>query len=466
MREVLANRQVRAYLFAQVLSVFGDTTLWLATGIWVKQLTGSSSAAGMVFFFYLLPYLFSPFAGVVVDRVRRRPLLVWVNLASAVVVLALLAVGGRGSLWLIYTVIFLYGVSGTLVGAAQSALLTTMLPSSLLADANGIMQTGREALRLVAPLLGAGVVAWIGTAKPIAVFDAATFVVAAIVLIRLKLTERRPQREPVGWWNEVSAGARHVFATDALRHIMVAAAVTLLVIGFGETIIFPIAQRGLHQPATFVGVLMAINGIGAVAGGLTGARAVRRLGDGAVIGVGLLGMAVGNALEITPNLVVVVVGLIIVGAAIPWVVIAFNTAVQTRTPAHLQGRAFTAADMIATVPQTLSVAAGAALIAVVDYRLLLAIMSVAIAASGLMLLCRRFDWRAVPDFSAGAHASGSAADLVQPGLVAGAVPSRAVGPDDGEHDLGLVSDVTQADHVAEFVQQQRSDRASRADAAS
>ena len=60
MRRVLARRDMRLYLAGQTFSVFGDTALWLALGVWAKELTGSSAAAGMVFFFLAAPQLVSP----------------------------------------------------------------------------------------------------------------------------------------------------------------------------------------------------------------------------------------------------------------------------------------------------------------------------------------------------------------------------------------------------------------------
>ena len=79
-----------------VLSLTGSSALWLALGIWVKSLTGSTAAAGMVIFAILAPpVLLAPVAGMLVDRVRRRPLLVTVNLANAAAVLLLLLVRSR-----------------------------------------------------------------------------------------------------------------------------------------------------------------------------------------------------------------------------------------------------------------------------------------------------------------------------------------------------------------------------------
>ncbi len=49
MRRLLAHRNARLYLSGQVMSLFGDSALWLAMAIWIKILTGSSSAAGLSF---------------------------------------------------------------------------------------------------------------------------------------------------------------------------------------------------------------------------------------------------------------------------------------------------------------------------------------------------------------------------------------------------------------------------------
>src|SRR6185437_9953201 len=113
MRRVLARRDARLYMAGQGFSLFGDSSMWLALGIWAKTLTGSSGAAGLVFFAVVAPQLGAPAAGLLVDRVRRRPLLIVTNLATGAVVLALLAVHGRGQLWLIYAVAALYGASYT-----------------------------------------------------------------------------------------------------------------------------------------------------------------------------------------------------------------------------------------------------------------------------------------------------------------------------------------------------------------
>ncbi len=178
MRELLRNRNARRYLIGQSFSLFGDTAMFLAMGIWVKVLTGSNGEAGLVFFAFGAAALLSPLAGMVVDRLPRRPLLFWSNLGGGAVVLLLLLVHGKSQLWLIYLVAFLYGLAYTFLSAGQTALLKVMLPDELIGDARGMLSTVREGLRLFGPLAGAGLFALAGGGV-VAVVDASTFVIAA-----------------------------------------------------------------------------------------------------------------------------------------------------------------------------------------------------------------------------------------------------------------------------------------------
>jgi MFS family permease len=104
MAELLRIADLRRYLAGQVLSLFGDSALLIVLAIWAKQLTHSSAAAGLVLFAVVAPSLLTPLAGVLVDRVRRRPLLVVVNVLSAIAVLPLLFVHDAGDVWILYVV--------------------------------------------------------------------------------------------------------------------------------------------------------------------------------------------------------------------------------------------------------------------------------------------------------------------------------------------------------------------------
>lgn len=387
MRRLLGHRDARVYVIGQVFSLFGDSCLWLAMGIWVKTLTGSNAAAGLTFFFFTAPTLLAPISGLLSDRVRRRPLLLATNIAIGAAVLLLLLVHSSEQVWLVYLVMALYGLSYTLFGPAQSALLVLIVPADLLPDANSTLRTIQESLRLVGPLTGAALFVAIG-AHAIVVIDAGTFAAAAISLLVLRLREPLPHPSPGRWRTELLAGIRHVSRATQLRHVVTAGAISTTVFGFAETITYAIAGKGLHQHPAFVGILVAIQGVGALIGGATAAPLIRRLGEGRLVGGALLTAAAGALLELPAILAPIAVGFVLFGAAIPWVVVALISLTQRLTPNELQGRAYSAVDTLITVPQTLSIALGAGLITLTGYRALLAAMAAVMSTAAAYLLTR------------------------------------------------------------------------------
>jgi MFS family permease len=104
------------------------------------------------------------------------------------------------------------------------------------------------------------------------------------------------------------------------------------------------------------------------------------------VGVGAFSCAVGAALSTSSMLPVVILGTLFFGAALPLLVVASVTLIQRRTPNELQGRVLTGFSLAESVPQTASIAIGALLVAVVDYRILLIAMAIGLAASGVAAL--------------------------------------------------------------------------------
>jgi MFS family permease len=388
MKDVLGRRDARTFLAGWSLSVFGDWAMFIVLGVWAKDLTGSNAAAGLVFFALSVPSLFSPLAGLVVDRVSRRRVMIVTYAAEAVGVLALLFVHDRSDLWLLYAVTVFYGFAGTFAASARSAFLTVLLPRELLGEANGLFQTVREGLRLIAPLIGAAIYATAGGGA-VAVLDSASFIAVVAALLLIRTPEPRFEREEHHFLAELAAGVRHIAVTLPLRQMTLAAAVCLLVVGFSETVIFAVLDEGLHRPASFFGVLSSLQGVGAIAGGVTSARLLRRFGDGMLMALGMLAFAVGILAFVSSSLPLVLVGIAIGGAGIAWLIVGFGTAIQLRTPLRLQGRVASATDVAIGLPQNVSIALGALLISAVDYRLLVVVEAGVTALCAAYLASRR-----------------------------------------------------------------------------
>ena len=387
MRRLLSYRDVRLLLAGQTLSAFGDWAMWIVLAVWMKTLTGSSARAGLVFFVLGLGNLAGPLGGLLADRVKRRPLMIVCDCVLGASVLVLLLLHNANDAWLIYLVAFLYGTVGSVFYPARSALLRLMLPEELLAEANGVLSSVQQGLRIVAPLAGAGLYAAFGGGV-VAILDAATFAGSALFLSRMRVPEEKPEPPEHHFLREVTAGIEHVWRTLPLRQITIGATLALLVVGFSETLIFSVLAHLGHKPS-FFGVLATLQGVGSIAGGVTAAWVLRRTGDvrGVGIGLGLFGACA--LLLAVPSTAVVLVGFVAAGVGIVWAIVAFNTALQTRTPLMIQGRVSAAADLSLSLAQTTSIATGAALSTLIDYRILLVAMAAVLAASAVYLVTRR-----------------------------------------------------------------------------
>lgn len=388
MKGLLARKDVRLLLAGQSLSMFGDWMMIIVLGIWMKTLTGSSSAAGLVFFVFALASLAAPLGGLVVDRLPKRRLMIVTHVALAGVMCLLLFVHDRGDVWLLYAVTALYGLGGDIFGAARSAMLKSMLPDELLGDANGALQSVREGLRLVAPLAGAGIYAAFG-GPVVALVDAGTFLASAATLVALRFREPPPAPKEHRFLRELSAGLTHIARTPVLRQLSIGVGAALLAIGFDETLIFAVNSESLHRPPSFIGVLMSFQGVGAVVGGLTASRLLKRVGDVRLAGIGIFVFGAADGFLLVPHVGAIAGAAAGAGVGLVWAVVAIATAYQRRSPSHLQGRVSAAANMLFSVPQTISIALGAALITLIDYRVEIVIMTAAVLLAATYLLTRR-----------------------------------------------------------------------------
>lgn len=170
-----------------------------------------------------------------------------------------------------------------------------------------------------------------------------------------------------------------------LRRLLIAGIIALFAIGFSNIVVFAIVAQGLHKPPAYLGVLMAAMGAGALAAGLLAAPAMRAATERAVITAGLAAGATACLLLTTHTTAVVMTAMALLGLCIVWFNTGATTLIQHRTPLPLIGRADAAISLGITLPQTLSIALGAALITILSYRTLLLVMAVLIGTSALYL---------------------------------------------------------------------------------
>ncbi|MEV7086393.1 MFS transporter [Streptomyces sp. NPDC093085] len=368
---VLRDRNAALCLTGVVVSGFGTSAMWLVAGVWVKSLTGSDSLAALTVFALWAPVLAGPLLGMVADRVRRRPLLIGSHLAMGALLSTLPVVDSAGRLWILFSVLFLYGVSGVVQDAAEAALVTAAVDRRLLGDFNGLRMTANEGMKLLAPPAGAALYARYG-GGPVALLDAGTFVVAAGVFALLRVREERPAPAAPGAWRAGFAdGVARLRGSPAVRPLVVAGAVTMLLAGVNGALIYAVIDRGLGHAPAYAGVLYAAQGAGSVLTGVAAGPLLRRLPERAYAAAGIALFAVSVAARAVPYDAAALAGSVGVGLGLPCVLIAALTAVQRETPPEALGRTAASANTVLYVPNAVALALGAGLVAVVGHTVLL-----------------------------------------------------------------------------------------------
>jgi Na+/melibiose symporter-like transporter len=412
------RRNGRLYLTGLAVSVIGNNAMSLAAGIWVKSLTGSSSEAGLVSVCIFAPTLAGPLAGVVADRVRRRQFLVWLNLVSAALVLPVLAVSGPGSVWIIFAVMTWYGIQLTLSGPAEDALFAVMLSRELRQELNGWSLGLQETGRLVSPLFGAGLFALAGGGI-VSVFDAITFVIAAVMLARIRLREARPVRQPKHLRADLLAGFGHIRRTPELRRLLPAASVVMSLSAVLGAAQYSLVQ-GVGEPPSFLGVFSAGLGAGSIVASLVSGRLLRSAGERWLAVLGMANFALGNAIRATGWLPLAIAGSVVLGFALPWLFLALLNLAQRCTPPELQGRVSAAVTLAFFGPQAPLQALGALAIRYATYQqLFLAGAAVAVATAIVFTWTSRR--RLSHDAAPAVGAVGPEPDDREPGRCAGQV---------------------------------------------
>ena len=156
-------------------------------------------------------------------------------------------------------------------------------------------------------------------------------------LLTMRFREPRPVPGSQHWLSEVTAGARHIARTTALRQLTVTAGIVVTAYGLSETIPFAVVSYGLHRPPPFVGVLTAAQGVGAIIAGMAAGPIMRRLSEGLLATLGMACAAAGYLLLIPALLAPVLVGSALLGASVSWIIAGIVTLFQRRTPPELMG---------------------------------------------------------------------------------------------------------------------------------
>ncbi len=365
LRLLRTNRDFRLLYIGQTISQLGDWFNAVAVYALLLDLTGSATAVAMVMIVQYLPAaIVGPIAGVVVDRVDRRRLMIAADVLRGCLILALLLVRRREQVWIVYVVMALVFAAQAFFEPARTATIPNVTSDEELLPANALSSATWSAMLAIGASIG-GVVTAVFGRNVAFVINAASFFWSAAFILQTRYDSTptaRPAPASVAHWlgvHDIIEGVRYVRQNAHVAALMcvkagwgLAGGVLLLLTVFGQRV-FPIGGGS----AGGIGVLYGARGVGAGIGPIalrwilgSDAKTLRRTIAPAFFTVGLFYMALAGAPSLTVAALCVLGAH--VGGSILWV---FSTVLlQMEVPDRFRGRVFSAELAMVTLVTSLS----------------------------------------------------------------------------------------------------------------
>jgi MFS family permease len=284
--------------------LFWSTIVLSLTGVWVRitaqgwlvyDLTHNEFLLGLVSFCQAAPVLVaSPIAGAILDRVNRRTVLLVVQIvvAGAMFVLATLVASGQVQVWHVMVVAVIVGTASGFDWPARLSLVPALVDARQLQSAVALNAAAFNGSRVIGPVVAGLLIASVGAALCF-FLNAAMYVPFIIVLATLSVDTALPRDHRRGSpFADLIEGYRYIWRTPTIRGLLSVDIVPLM-FGISYFTLAPaVARDVLGLDSRGLGMLLAANGIGYLAGTLLVAAAGGRRGRGRVVVAGVAVYAV------------------------------------------------------------------------------------------------------------------------------------------------------------------------------
>lgn len=332
----------------QTISVVGSqvTVLALPT-IAILQLHASAAQVGLLASLQRLAFpVLALFAGVWIDRLRRRPLLIAADGLRATALLSVPVVAAVGALSLLqlYAVAAILGIGTVIFDIAYLAYVPTLVGRTELVEANTKLEVSFSGSSLTGPALAGGLIQLVGAAQAL-LADALSFLVSVATIAWIRPPEPSPRLQGQSRRSvmaEIRDGIQLVFGNPILRSM--ALMLTVGAIGFHlvDPALYLFAYRAVHLTPGVLGLIFAAGGVGAILGTLLVGAVVRLLGLGATLVVTNLAIGVAfvgwSLALIGPPIPILAASEFLIGITDSIYNISQVSLRQSVTPDQLQGR--------------------------------------------------------------------------------------------------------------------------------
>lgn len=276
---------------AQIVSAFGSRiTRTAMPALAITVLGAPDGEVALLAALGVAPAIFvSMAASGFIDRVAKRPLMIWTDIARALLVASIPLAAWTGWLGMeqLYAVAILACIAGTLFQIADQAYLPAIVETEHLVEGNSKLAATDSVAEIAGPGV-AGLLIAIVTAPLAVLIDAFSFLWSAAFLARIRARETVSPHEHASQLARALAGIRAIWASPFVRPLFMAEALGMFSWGFFSSLYMLFALRELGLDIATTGIIIGFGGIGAFAGALFSAWGTRLLGFGAALALFLI----------------------------------------------------------------------------------------------------------------------------------------------------------------------------------
>lgn len=338
----LRHRNFRLFYGGFVVSLIGVWMQRVAQSWLVLDLTDSAFWVGLIDALGSLPVLlFTLYAGVLADRVPRRPMVMITQTGAmtAALALAALTLTGVVQLWHIVVLAALLGTANAFDIPARHALMVDMVGKDDLTNAVALNSSAFNGTRIVGPAIAGVLIAAAGVGICFLLNGLSYLaVIAALAAVRVSASSRDDRPADSGW-HRLTDGFRHV-TTEHRTRLLIVNTAAISVFGLPALVLLPVVARDvLGRGAREYGWLMSAMGVGALGGALAIAVLGHRLPRGRIVGWSATAFgATVTLFGFSRSLSVSLALLTVLGSAMIVTTALTNTLVQTLAPDELRAR--------------------------------------------------------------------------------------------------------------------------------
>ena len=331
----------RLFWFSTTIFVLGASAFPVALAVTVLDAGGSATTLGLILGARILSsVLFAPFAGVWVDRLPRKLVMITADLFRATIVFSMVFMSAPSMPhYALGIAVFVMGIGDALGASSASAFVPLLLPEEKRPAGNVARGVVVRMASIVGPGIGGASVLLIG-GRMTFIFTSVAFVFGTYFLVKIKEDVNTPRKPHEPFVSELREGLRTVWQIKWVGAMIAMASVQLMVVLAAEAVLLPIiTRREFHTNSVFAASAAAFSVGGVISAIIFAKIKVRHEGRTSVL-IWMLLILAPLVLAFPVNETVVIGAYLLAGLSVgPWEAY-WNSAIQREIPAELQGRVF------------------------------------------------------------------------------------------------------------------------------